>query len=528
MNIYFNLVFWGFVAVYLIVTFQLSKKTPTLDEFYTMNHGAGPWLIAGTYTATWISAFGMVAVAGVSYSIAPLAGILMWGAVIGYIITGFVIGPRLRRFGQVTLGDFFGDRFDSDFLRLLSALIVIVGLTAYFVAQTMGSAIITNIVFGIPYNVMVVVMAAIFVFIAATTGSKSVTITDTIMVAVIAVALGYIFSPILMGHIGIDNISNYAKENPKFFTYGGGKILFSTIVGWQIIWALGNASMPQAVSRCYLARSNADLYKAILISLVVTMSAVWLTHLASASVKVVNPDLPGTQTLTWAALHLVGPVVGALAAAGLFAAALSTATTQVMYLSFSVSRDIYERVIAKKRGDKPSDKKVLFVTRMWIIIFGIIGAGFAIWRPAQLIQFGNLAASIFAASFFPILILGLFWRRCTKEGAVVGMILGFVSILVMYYIAFLFKVPFGKYNYLPWGLHPIYWGVGIVFIATWLISLFTKTTEKQNGVFNLVSTPGEVDVISVAQKRSLLKWVYAVGAYTVIQTAAIFWFASKV
>lgn len=524
----FHIIFWGFIAVYLYITFVLARKSPSLSQFYNMNQSAGPWLVAGTYAATWISAFGMVGVAGTSYSIAPLAGILMWGAMVGFVITGFFIGPRLRRFGQVTLGDFFGDRFDSDKMRILSSIVVIAGLTAYFVSQTIGSAVVTNMIFGIDYNIMVIVMTAIFVVITLTAGSQSVTITDAIMLGVICFALAYLFAPALLGAIGLEAISKYADANPTYFTYGGEKILFSTIVGWQIIWALGNASMPQAVTRCYLARNNPDWYKSILLALMVTMSVVWLTHFASATVRIVNPDLPGNQSLLWAAKNLVPPFFGALAAAGLFAAALSSATTQVLYLALSVSRDIYEKIIVKNSGQKVPDKKIIFVTRLWVVIFGIIAAVFSILQPGELVKFGNLAASIFAASFFPALVLGLYWKGCTKEGAATGMILGFISIIVLEYMSTALGYAFGDYSYLPFKLAPIYWGVSISFIAVWLVSKFTSTTPGQLEVFKKVSTPGVVDIITPADRASLKKWVYVGFVYVIIQTAVITWLATKV
>lgn len=527
MSTTFYVIFWGFVAVYLGITFVLARKSPSLSDFYNMSQGAGPWLIAGTYGATWISAFGMVGVAGTSYSIGPLAGILMWGAMVGYIITGFFIGPRLRRFGQVTLGDFFGDRFDSDKLRVLSTIVVIVGLTTYFITQTIGSAVVTNMIFGLDYNVMVIVMTAIFVLITLTAGSQSVTITDAIMLGVIVVALAYFFAPVLLGKIGIQAISQYAQTNPTYFTYNGGKILLSTVIGWQIIWALGNASMPQAVTRCYLAKNNADWYKAILLALMLTMSVVWLTHFGSATVRILNPNLAGNESLLWAAKNYVPPFFGALAAAGLFAAALSSATTQVLYLALSVSRDIYEKIIVKNSGKQVDEKKIILVTRLWVIIFGIIAAVFSIIQPGEIVQFGNLAASIFAAAFFPPLVLGLYWRRCTKQGAAAGMVLGFISIIVLTYMSTVLGKPFGDYSYLPGGLHPIYWGVSLSFIAVWLVSMNTQTTERQLEVFKKVSTPGEADITTPADRASLKRWVYVGFAYLIVQTTVITWLATK-
>ena len=528
-NMWFHIIFWGFIAFYLYVTFVLGKKHPSIGQFYNMNQAAGPFLIAGTYTATWISAFGMVGVAGVSYSIAPLSGILMWGAMIGFVITGFAFGPRLRRFGQVTLGDYFGARFDSRLLQLVSAVIVIAGLVAYFVSQTMGSAIVTEMIFGIDYNIMVIVMTIIFVIIAATAGAQSVTITDTIMMATIAVALAYIFAPTLLYKIGIDGFSAHARQNPAFYTYGGGKIAFTTIVGWQIIWALGNASMPQALTRCYLARNNADWYKSILLALMMTLSVVWLTHMASAGVKILNPDLEGNKSLLWASKNAVFPFIGAIAAAGLFAAALSSATTQVLYLAFAVTRDIYEKFIYFGRiNDKLIEKKLMLLTRIWIVLFGIVGAILAILKPAELVQFGNLAASIFAASFFPPLLLGLYWRRCTKQGAFLGMIIGIISIISLTYMGLALGKKFGDYSYLPFGLSPIYWGVCLSFIFVLFGSLLSSVTPEQDKVFQLTANPGKVDLIDDKDRKSLTKWVYVAGIYLFLQTSIIVWFSTKV
>jgi Na+/proline symporter len=529
MSITFYIIFFGFIAAYLYITLNMARNAPTLGDFYNMNQGAGPFLIAGTYAATWISAFGMIGVAGTSYNIAPLSGILMWGAMLGFIITGFFVGPRLRRFGQVTLGDFFGDRFDSDNVRILSTIVVIVGLTTYFVTQTIGSAVVTNMIFGLNYNLMVIVMSIIFIIIALTAGSKSVTITDAIMLGVIVMALGYIFSTVLLGKIGITRISAYAQENPSYFTFGGdGKILFTTVIGWQIIWALGNASMPQAVTRCYLARNNADWYKAIIIALIVTMSTVWLTHFGSGMVRILNPNLEGNNALLWASKNYVGNFVGAIAAAGLFAAALSSATTQVLYLALSVSRDIYDKIIVKKSGKELDEKKVIRITRIFVVVFGVISAVLSILQPGEVVQFGNLAASIFSASFFPALILGLYWRRTTKEGAATGMAGGFVSIIILTYMSEILGLPFGDYSYLPWGLHPIYFSITISFALVIIVSLATKTTPKQEEVFDIISKPGEADVLTVKDRESLKKWVYAAAIYLVVQTSVITWLATKV
>ena len=109
-----------------------------------------------------------------------------------------------------------------------------------------------------------------------------------------------------------------------------------------------------------------------------------------------------------------------------------------------------------------------------------------------------------------------------------GMGLGFVSILALNYGAIALGLPFGNYSYLPYGLHPIYWGAGASFIAVFAGSFMSKPTPKQLEIYELVSTPGEADKMTENDKSSLKNWVYITIGYLVLQTAIIFWLASKV
>ncbi|MDI3533772.1 MAG: sodium/pantothenate symporter [Thermosediminibacterales bacterium] len=522
MNI-FSSIFFIFLLVYLVVTFYLSRKGTNLQDFYVMGQGAGPWLIAGTYTATWISAVGMVGLTGIAYKSGPLVGILVWGAFIGFIISAFFIGNKLRRFGQVTLGDYFGERFESNFIRVLSAIVTIVGLGAYFVSQIVGSAVITETLLGIPYNIMVVIMVAVFVIIAVAAGARSVTVTDTIMFAIIAICLGFIFSPILIKTVGIKSFADYAKENPIYFTATGGVVGWGTIVGWQVLWGLGNAANPAAITRAYLAKDTRTWVQAIMLAMMITMPIVWLTHVGASAVHLINPNLdnPGAA-LTWGAMNLVNPILGGVAIAGLFAACLSTASTQILTLAFSVSRDLYEKLSTKKL----SEKKLLLYARICIVIFGILGMALALGRSEIVAMVGNFGSSVFAAAFFPPLILGLFWKKMTREAAIASMIVGLLADLALHFGALAFNLPFGNAKYLPFGIHPVIWSLFAALIVAYIVSVMTKPTKKQVEVFDLCNMPlsEELETSQLKMKQ----YTVAVGIYALLQTAIIFWFAAKI
>jgi Na+/proline symporter len=522
-NTLFMIVFFAFLAIYLIVTLFMGRKGVSLADYYVMDRSGGPWLIAGTYTATWISAVGMVGLAGMSYKTGPLTGILDWGAYTGFILSAFWIGNKLRRFGQVTLGDFFGDRFDSQFIRALSAIATILGLGAYFVGQIIGSAIITETLLGIPYNVMVTIMVIVFVVIALVAGAKSVTVTDTIMLGIIGVCLGYVFSPWLISVVGIQRFADYAKENPVYFTAGGGVYAWGTIIGWQVLWGLGNAANPAAITRAYLAKDSRTWVQAIIIAFILTMSVVWLSHMAASGVYLVNPNLPNPgAALTWGAMNIVPPIVGALAIAGLFGACLSTASTQILVLAFSVSRDLYEKIYAKNA----SEKTLLRVARVWVIIFGLLGAMFALGKSSLIVQIGNYGSSIFSAAFFPVLFLGLNWRNFTREAAIASMLTGMVMDTALHLGAIAYGQKFGSATYLPYGIHAVIWSVIAAMLVAYGVSQFTKPTEKQLAVYDVCNTP-MADEISTS-KSTMKKFVAVMAVYAVVQTVSILWFAGKI
>lgn len=525
----FKLIFAAFILLFLSISFYYGKKSASLKDFYNMGGTAGPWLIAGTYTATWVSAVGMVGITGAAYKSGPLMAILIWGAFTGFIISAFFIGPKLRRFGQVTLGDYFEARFQSPFIRCLSSVVTLIGLGAYFISQLVGSAVITEGVLGIPFNVMLPLMVAVFAIIAITGGARSVTITDTIMFAMVAVFIGFIFSPMIIAKIGIENISFFAKSRPSFFTATGGVVGWGTILGWQVLWGLGNAANPAAITRAYLAKDSRTWTEAIMIALMVTIPVVWLSHVAAGVIPIVNPDLANPSTvLVWAASNkeLVPPVIGALAIAGLFAAVLSTASTQILTLGFSISRDIYERFYVKEMNPT-TEAKLLRFSRFSIAAIAIISVLISWGRPTIVLLIGNFGSSVFAAAFFPVLVLGLWWGKSTRQGAIASMLTGLVLDAVLSIIPLFMGKSLAWSGYLPFGIHPVIWSVIAASLVMYFVSVATQPTEQQLEVFAQCNNVNHEIELSTP-KQSLVNFTFATFCVGVLVLGVVIWFATKV
>lgn len=526
MTIY-QLIFALFALLFVGISFYQGRKSSSLGDFYVMEGKAGVWLVTGTYAATLVSALGMVGLTGTAYAQGPLVGILVWGTFLGFPITAFVLGPPLRRFGQVTVGDFLEARFESKTMRVLSTLVTLIGMGCFFVSQLVGSALITESILGIPFNYMVALAVFIFAVIAITGGSRSVTITDTIMAATILIFLGFIFSFAVMKGVTIEGYTALAQQRPAYFTATGGLVGWGTILGWQVLWAFGNASNPANITRCYLARDGRTVTCALMMTMALVCPVVWFTHVAASGVQIVNPDIQNASTvLIWAAMNVVTPVVGAFAIAGLFAAVLSTASTQILVLSFCISRDIYDRFMVKQ-DDPNRDAKVKLISRICIVGFAIYGMVAAWGRPTIIVQIGNFGTSVFACTFFPALLMGVAWKKCTREGAIAGVLAGLlVDGLLSLIPIFVYDKPLAWSGYLPWGIHPVLWGVAASFLTMYCVSLATKTTPAQDAVFAKCATIVESDHVMTLDTVKKYTW-FSMGIGAAL-FAWVCWFASKV
>lgn len=515
----------SFIALIVIFAIVSRPKKQSAADFQNMSRSAGMWLIAGTYTATLVSAVGMVGLPGTSYAKGVLIGILNWGSTIGILITALFFGPRLRRFGAVTLGEFFESRFNSKSLRLISAIVVIVGVGAYFVSQTIGSAVVLEQLLQIPYNYTVVLSIAIIMIITLLGGARSVTVIDTVMFAIIALGLGLIFAPSVIAAVGLDKISQFAITKPDYFSWnGGGQYPFGTILGWITLWALGIAANPVNVTRAYLAKNDRVWMKGLMLGFAVTMSLIWLTHVAASAVYVVNPTLSNpSSALPWAALNLVPPVVGMFATVGLTSACISTANTQLLVVAQSLITDLYERInkdITPERG--------VFLTRAAVVLLGLIGLVLTLGRPTLIVTVGNFGSSVFAAAFFPVLAFGLYCRWITKEGAFASMLAGILFDLGLHaYPAMFLGKAWGWAGYLPYSIHPVIWSTIVSAIVVVVVSLLTKPDDVQLANFEVAATSLEQDM-GTDTVSSVVKGAYGLLMFGIVTLITLLWFASLV
>ena len=468
-------------AVYLYIGYY--NRVRDTRGFYVAGQGV-PAIANGAATgADWMSAASFISMAGLISFMGYDGTVYLMGWTGGYVLLALLLAPYLRKFGKYTVPDFVGDRYYSSTARLVAAIAAIFVSMTYVAGQMRGVGVVFSRFLGVPITWGVVIGMCIVAFFAILGGMKGITWTQVaqyfvlisaFMIPAVALAWTLTGNPIPQLSFTFSDIVprlNQIQVDLGFTEYTQPFSNKSMIDVFCITLALmvGTAGLPHIIVRFYTVRSvRAARYSAFWALFFITLLYTTAPALAAfARYNLINSIHGKTVTeiqeldwaVSWEETGLLGfedkngngiiemtpdtttseikvdrdiivlstpevaglaPWVIALVAAGGLAAALSTAAGLLLVISSSFAHDIYTRLI----NPKASEAKRLLVGR-FTILGGIIVAGyFGINPPGFVAEVVAFAFGFAAASFFPVILLGIFDKRTNKEGAITGMLVG--------------------------------------------------------------------------------------------------------
>jgi cation/acetate symporter len=489
-----------------------------------------PSLANGAATAAdWMSAASFISMAGIISFLGYDGSIFLMGWTGGYVLLALLLAPYLRKFGKYTVPDFVGDRYYSNVARLVAVVAAIFVSMTYVAGQMRGVGIVFSRFLQVDINTGVIIGMVIVAFFAILGGMKGITWTQVAQYAVLIVAylipaiaistqltgnpipqLSFTFSDIVERLNGIHTDLGFAPYTQPFANKPMIDVLFFTIA-----LMVGTAGLPHIIVRFYTvpdvkaARWSAG-WALLFIAILYTTAPALASFARYNLLDSLNNKTPAeVQQLDWAKkwentkllafddkngdgrfqltpdkatseitidrdivvlstpeVAKLAPWVIGLVAAGGLAAALSTASGLLLVISSSIAHDVYYRII----DPGASEAKRLFVGRIMVGIAITVAGYFGINPPGFVAEVVSLAFGLAAASFFPVIILGVFDKRTNREGAIAGMIVGLV--VTSFYI---FSVKFGGMQ--PWfGISAEGFGtVGMLlnFIVTLVVSRLT-------------------------------------------------------
>lgn len=511
------------IGVYAIV--GLSSRAHTLDDYFVAGRRIPPFFNGMAIAGDWMSAASFISMAGTLWLLGyeGLAYIMGWTG--GYVLLSMLIAPYLRKFGQYTIPDFIAARYNGNTARIIAAMISIIISFTYITAQVAGVGIIMSRFLGVNYYIGVFVGLGSVLFCSFLGGMRAITWTQVLQCIVLLMA--YLVPvtmlswretgvplPQLMYGAALENIVHLEQIH----NIGAGYITpFNDWSVWNFVALMlclmcGTAGMPHILVRFYTVPTASDARRSTGWALVFIL-LLYLTAPAYAAFSrwEVLKNMIGKpiQALpewasTWAQLDLIkfedqnndgilqfselsiNPdlivvstpdiaelprSVGALVAAGGLSAALSTADGLLLVIASAFAHDIYSRII----NPRASLRNRFLLGRIAVLIAAVLASLTALRRLAIIVQLVSWAFSLAASTLFPVLVLGIFWKRTNGTGAIAGMLTGLV--VTLSYMMINFAYP--TFNIL--GIQHIaagIFGIPANFLVTILISKLTPPPSQ--------------------------------------------------
>ncbi len=497
------------VAYMLIVigigVFFAKKSQANSENYFLGGRSLNPWVAAMSAEASDMSGWLLMGLPGVAYwcGIADAAWTAI-GLAVGTYINWLLVSKRLRAYSivsgdSITVPDFLSNRFHEKkkIILTISALFILIFFTIYAASCFVTCGKLFSGLFGFSYHSMMIVGALFVLLYTAIGGFLAESASDFMQAIVMIIALVGVVGVGVVHAGGFGAVIENAQSIPGFFSLtqmatpvtdaagvqqaAGSAPLFGSATDYGFLsiistasWGLGYFGVPQVLLRFMAIRKGSELKRSRRIA------TVWVLISLAAAVfigilgRYILPTDPSLATQSGAenvfanlAKLLFHPVVAGIVMAGILAATISSSDSYLLIATSAVSKNLFEGVIKKDA----TDKQVMRVSRIILVAITLVGMAIA-WNEKSIIfEVVSFAWSGFGATFGPIILFSLFWKRVNRQGAVAGMLAGGVSVFVWKLLLKPLGGVFGIYELLPAFL------VSCLFIV--VVSLCTAKPSEQ-------------------------------------------------
>ncbi len=428
------------LACYLAIGWYAGRRVKHLEDFFVAGRNAPTVLILGTLVASFMSTNAFIGEAGMSYQgHAPLVLIMTCFNCLGYIIGAVFFGRYLRRSKALTVPAFFRARFASRRIQMFAGISIVAGLSAYLLAVTWGMALIITEVTAFSEVAAILMVWASYTLFTLYSGSRGVILTDTVMFllfsGIIVVTCFFIVDAAGGWFAAIESLATY-QEKPGIIAWHGRigpdvywqtqweALIWASILG--VAWGIVVAVSPWQTSRYLMARSEHVVIRSACGALIAMLLLYLVTNFAAATVNLINPNItPADSTMIWVATNVLPTALGAILICGVLAAGLSSASTFLSLVGFSVSHDILGDGTDEGATAIGENRPQLRAARIAMLAVGFSVIGLALTLPRNIYWLTHFAGPLFASSWGVVAFMSIWSKRITESGAFWGMVTGF-------------------------------------------------------------------------------------------------------
>ena len=527
----------------IYIGIAIWSRVQSTKEFYVDGGGVGAWANGMATAADWMSAASFISMAGLISFAGYDGAVYLMGWTGGYVLLALLLAPYLRKFGKFTVPEFIGDRYYSNNARLVAVFCALLVSFTYVAGQMRGVGIVFSRFLEVDIDIGVIIGMLIVLFYAVLGGMKGITYTQVaqycvlifaFMVPAIFISIQMTGNPIPQLGFGselisepstylLDKLDNLNVEL-GFNEYTENTKPLIDVFAITLALMVGTAGLPHVIVRFFTVKKVSDARKsagiALLLIAILYTTAPAVAAFARTNLLETISTKPYSEIPQWFKkwentglikfddlnndgminysndysnelyvdrdiMVLANPEIAnlpnwvvALVAAGGLAAALSTAAGLLLVISASVSHDLIKRVYYPEI----SEKGELIAARISAFFAVCIAGYFGINPPGFVAAVVALAFGLAAASFFPAIVMGIFYKQMNKEGAIAGMLVG-ISLMVFYMLKF-------KFNFFGGGSVDDYWfgispeGFGSVamvvnFVISYIVMKFTSPTPEK-------------------------------------------------
>lgn len=432
-------------AIYLAAMMGIGiyywRKEQTMSDYILGGRQLGAWVTSMSAEASDMSGWMLMGLPGYAYAAGVQASWIALGLILGTWVNWRFVAKRLRQYTQIandslTMPDYFENRFHdkSQILRIISAVFILIFFLLYTSSGFVAGGKLFNTVFGLPYTTALILGAFVVVFYTFLGGFMAVCWTDFIqgIMMFFAILIVPVTASFLMGGPG-STVSALATLNAEMFnpfTTPDGKYLSAIQIISLLAWGLGYFGQPHILVRFMAIRSSSEIKRATNIAMtwvIVSLAAAVLVGMVGR--VFLKQPLTGSsvETVFMVMTHdIFSTFFAGLILSAVLAAIMSTASSQLLVTASAVSQDFYKALIHKQADEK----ELVWISRMTVVFVSVIAVLLGLDPNNFVLDMVAYAWAGFGAAFGPTIILSLFWKRMTRNGALAGIIVGGITVLV--------------------------------------------------------------------------------------------------
>jgi len=466
-----------FIFMLAIGVYAYKKSTDSLSEYMLGDRGLGPAVTALSAGAADMSGWMLMGLPGAMYATGISSAWIAIGLTVGAYLNYLLLAPRLRVFTEVadnsiTIPNYFEKRFQdsSRILRIVSAIVIIIFFTLYCSAGLVSGGTLFESAFGIDYKVGLFVTAGVVIAYTLFGGFLAVSLTDFVQGLIMFIALILVPLVAFLDVGGVQPVFDEIKRiDPKLLNIFTGTSFIGIVS--LLAWGLGYFGQPHIIVRFMAISTVKELKPARRIGMswmiFTIVGAIFTGLIGIAYISVNNLTLEDPETIfIYFSEVLFHPLITGFLLSAILAAIMSTISSQLLVTASALTEDLY-RIFGKKDA---SDKELVRIGRLAVLIVAIVSLLLSLTPNDTILNLVGNAWAGFGAAFGPAILLSLFWKRMTRWGALAGMIVGALTVMIWISVDAI-KEAINLYEMVP--------GFFFSLLAVIIVSLLTSNHSRK-------------------------------------------------